>query len=383
MAGFIQQFLGGAWDGFTDTPLLRDYRHASEIFVNRGYDNAPKNSWQFHVYFKINNYMLPEDLAKFVDSDSFGVLVKTIDLPKIDAKVEELNQYNRKRLVQTKVTYSPIRVTFHDDNAGRIRRLWQAYFAYHYHDPKQPGNASARDAAATQLNTRNIYDSEISSNLNTWGYSGDPSRNSDSKIPFFASVEIYGFGIQDKKRVYSLYNIINPVIENFSQGTYSYSDPTGVMENTMTLRFETIKYHEGAFNDKTMSGLMRGFGDKPNYDTTPSPLSTGVNPSIKGAGGLFDTGKGILGDLQSGNYLGALQKAGKVSQTFKNVDNLKRIAKSELIAGATSAITNPEFVKNNIVTPIRNVSDKIHSSIQNSTKTKGMSSPPIVGDEGE
>jgi hypothetical protein len=54
-----------------------------------------------------------------------------------------MNQYNRKRIVQTKIKYDPIDISFHDDNGsgvgtanlgGTVRALWKAYYNYYYFD---------------------------------------------------------------------------------------------------------------------------------------------------------------------------------------------------------------------------------------------------------
>ena len=142
MAGFFQPFLRGALDGFADSPYLRDFQQGSKIFTTNNYGNAPKFKWLFHVYFDINKYLIAStNIEKiFPSTTNYGILVKSIDLPKYTLAVQEMNQYNRKRYVQTKISYDPIRVVFHDDNANQIRQLWFNYFSYYYNDPNQPNS---------------------------------------------------------------------------------------------------------------------------------------------------------------------------------------------------------------------------------------------------
>lgn len=129
MAGMFQEFLQGAVNGFFGTQTLRDYKHASKTFRSNAYANSPKFKWLFHVYFELNDTLTNKSLGLFPDPSLPGLLVKNINLPKFSIATAEMNQYNRKRFVQTKVSYDPIAITFHDDNAGTIRNLWYQYFS--------------------------------------------------------------------------------------------------------------------------------------------------------------------------------------------------------------------------------------------------------------
>lgn len=349
MAGFFQPFLRGALDGFADAPYLRDYQHGSKIFTPNNYGNAPKFKWLFHVYFDINKYLLTNtNIEKiFPSTTNYGLLVKSIDLPKYNIALTEMNQYNRKRYVQTKINYDPIRVVFHDDNANQIRQLWFNYFSYYYNDPNQPDNFT-RNAkageASRQLNPRNAYENDITTSQN-WGYIGEIPQytvtNSNgeflgkSKAPFFNSIRIYGFNQHN----WALYEVINPVIETFSHDNYNYYQTRDTMENQMTIRYETVKYYDGALDGKKPYEIVDGFGNTNEYDTTLSPLNTpGTNRSITGQGGLVDAIGGITEDLANGNIFGALQTAARTGRTFKNTKQVVAAAKSELISGVVGAI---------------------------------------------
>lgn len=72
-----------------------------------------------------------------------------------------------------------------------------------------------------------------------------------------------------------------------------------------------------------------------------SPIARpGANATVFGQGGLLDAGAGILGDLQSGSvlgYIGAAQKAARLSKTFKG-KNLGAIAASEAVTLGTQVL---------------------------------------------
>jgi hypothetical protein len=347
MAGFFQQILKGAGDGFFGSPFLKDYNHASKTFVTAAYGNSPKYKWLFHVYFDINKTAVAGDLVEkvFPPDTNYGLLVKSIDLPKFQIALEEMNQYNRKRLIQKKINYDPIRIVFHDDNANQIRHLWHAYFNYYYSDPSQPFNISTPGEAARQLNRVNTYDPDISKDQN-WGLKGDIQTSNAirsglyniNKTSFFRGIRIYGFNQHN----FALYELINPMIETFGHDTYNYYDTRGIMENSMSIKYETVKYLEGALNGEKPDSIVAGFGQDSTYDKQKSPLTVaGTNRSIMGKGGLLDSGVGILEDLSSGDPLRALraiQTGGRLSKTFKNSSQILAAAKSEAVSAVVGAV---------------------------------------------
>jgi hypothetical protein len=325
MAGFFQQVLKGAADGFFNEAYLRDFRHASKTFTTNGFANAPKFKWLFHVYFDIN-----PQVAKYpAQIANHGLLVKNIQLPKFNVTVAEMNQYNRKRNIQTKHSYDPVAVTFHDDNNGLIKKMWYDYYSYYYGDVT---------AATNKAGKRNIYDPDISGDQ-TWGYINEPSATNvtegQAKPQFFNSIKIFGFNQHN----FSAYTLNNPTIERFEHDTYDYYQTNSTMENRMTIRYESVGYEEGAINGQKPE-LIPGFGNQGVYDRLLSPISRpGGNKTIMGQGGLFDAGVGIIGDLSGNppNLLGAAVKGLNVAKAWKNPSAILTAAKSELVSGVTTA----------------------------------------------
>jgi hypothetical protein len=265
----------------------------------------------------------------------------------------EMNQYNRKRYVQTKLTYDPVQVTFHDDNAGAIRNIWYNYFSYYYYDTNNPRGTNATNAAGSPgnaialLNRKNTYEPDISRDQN-WGYLGEPANSTTSsalgiaKAPFFKSIRIYGFN----QHSFTLYELVNPIIERFEHDTYDYYQTNGIMENKMTIKYETVKYSQGALNGQDPGAIVQGFGAEANYDRRLSPITRpGANRNILGQGGLLDAGVGIIEDLQNGNLIGAIQKGGTLRNTFKNPQTILQTAKAELLAGLSNAAANPQTIR--------------------------------------
>jgi hypothetical protein len=347
MSGFFQNLLKGATEGFFGTPFVRDYTHASKTFTPNSYQNAPKFKFLFHTYFDINQEIYN---AGFDNRQNLGLLVKEIKLPNYTFDTSVLNQYNRKRIVQTKIKYNPITITFHDDNANQATKLWEAYYRYNYRDATSASTPTVNDALADQflgqsgslrsLNARDTYNP--TGNDTAWGYSGDAYSNRTVKVPFFNTIKIYGMNQHN----FTLYTLVNPVITAFDHDTYSYNEGNGIMQNTMTIEYETVLYDYGSIDGTQPDNIVTGFGREENYDRRLSPIIIpGANNKILGRGGLLDGVGGTLESLGTGNVLGAVISAGTTYNTFKNVD-LKQTAKLELLNGVNTVLTDPEKTRN-------------------------------------
>jgi len=342
MSGFFQDLLSGAVGGFFGSDYLRDYTHASKTFRPNAYENAPKLKFLFHTYFEINQELFD---AGVDGRQNYGLLVKEIKLPSYTFDTAQLNQYNRKRIVQTKIKYEPITITFHDDNASKATKLWEAYYRYNYRDGSKPnvmfsGNRGSNSGGDITYNNRNIYSSKVDGA--DWGYIGDTFTGSDRKIPFFKNITVFGF----YQHNFTAYTLINPIITSFQHDTYNYSEGAGIMQNTMTIDYETVVYNYGAIDGNNPDNIVTGFGSEENYDRRRSPIALpNSNARILGSGGLVDSVGGTLEALGSGNILGAIKTAGSAYYTFKDRD-LKQTAKQELLNGVSYALTNPNVTRN-------------------------------------
>ena len=132
------------------------------------------------------------------------------------------------------------------------------------------------------------------------------------------------------------------MITEWQHDTYDYSQGAGMMTNTMTIRYETVKYYSGAVGGAHPSNTVNGFADPAHYDTRRSALARpGSTATVFGQGGLIDAGIGILEDLESlasgrgglQNVIGAVQKAGTAYETFKD-KNIRSIVNQEVKQGA-------------------------------------------------
>lgn len=309
MAG-LNSILKGIGTGET----VRDFRHASKIFVDNNYELLPKPAFIFYVYFNINPQANVGVQANTMKKIEAGVLAKSVDLPKYRIDFKTYNAYNRKDNIQTKINYEPIQLVLHDDSANVVRDLWQSYMRHYYRDADYAINSSygANNYQQNKYTTRPT---------DVWGYSPVAANSVD----FFTSIHIYSMS----KRRYSLYELVHPKIESFEHGRHDNSATTALLENTMRLNYEAVNYSEG----DVFEGSVPGFNDR--YDNQPSPLTPfgGGTRSITGPGGAIDEATAIGTSLSQGNFLQAGFLALRAAKNLKGFD-FKKSAEAE----ATEAI---------------------------------------------
>lgn len=380
--------LRNAVTGFFGNPYLRDYTHAAKTFLPNSFENAPKLKFLFHTVFEINQEVLN------IPDTNLSVLVKSVRLPSFNIETQTLNQYNRKRLNQTKIKYDPIDITFHDDSGNTINSLWYRYYTYYYKDGQNP-QVVFNGARGSAPNTRNsgggvnagasdaLYNDRTqyipsTTGFSNWGYTGQgaPNTGSEKKIPFFKNITVFGIN----RHEWMAYTLINPIITKFGHDTYDYEQANGVMSNTMTIDYETVVYNQGVLEGGEKSGnLIKGFGDQTVYDKRVSPIAIpGSNAKVIGQGGLIDAAGGFVKDLTDGNVLNAIRTAGVTYNTFKNV-NVADIIQGEITKGLTNVLqgTNNPTRNTNWEIPVYGQTGSTPGT--NGNPYPSTSQPPAVG----
>ena len=232
---------------------LRDQEHAAKLFNTDQFRLAPKFDFLFHVSFGINITALKStDLVQRYGSE-INMLVKSIDLPTFTVTVDTVNQYNRKKNIQSTHSIGEFAVVFHDDNMGLINQLWQNYYSYYFADSNSAKSQGAYDRNATK-----------SSSYITTPYGLD----NNSTAPFFNYIKIY----QMARHEYVCYTLVNPIISSWAHRKMDYfSNKTH--DNDMKIKAEAVTYSADTFGANPPEGI-----DMSHYDFTPSPLSgTGRN----------------------------------------------------------------------------------------------------------
>ena len=186
---------------------LRDARHAQQIYNQNNFAFTPKTKHMYHVRFEFD-----PDVGNSATSNAFkfqkelSLLVKSADLPSFRASVENKQQYNRKKNIQTRVDYQDVRIGFHDDNTGVTRALLEEYYRYYFVDALKlidPANGSPRPGSA--FNPRDKYFGKVP----VYGLDNDKTN------PFFKYITIY----QLSRREWFAYTLVNPLLTAWDHGS--------------------------------------------------------------------------------------------------------------------------------------------------------------------
>ena len=326
----INNFLKGFQDGL---PGMKDYQHASRLYIDNNHKLMPKQKFLFHVVFNT-------DETLFVDGFNaneryeLNMLVKACDLPKYDLSYEEKTQYNKKMYTATRIAYDPVNITFHDDHADTVNAFWKKYYEYHIADSINMNN----DLTISKTKD-DYYDGIDKKSMTKFGMDTPKIRQK----PYLKGIEIF---VLHKQRFTSM-TLVNPVIGSFSHDNLDQADGAGVLNNVMQILYETVIYKSGIINRNNVPGFATI-----HYDNSPSPLTVlgGGTNSIFGPGGVVDGIGSVIRNVQSGNILGAILSA---SNTYNNAKKIKKSdAKEELKGIAKDGILNVAKQAGSITNPV-------------------------------
>lgn len=312
--GFLDNLVQGT---LNPKGSVGDFKHASRLYVDDVFKYAPKTKFLFFVNFELSKEAsdrFPILRQNFIPE--LNMLCKTVDLPQFSASIDVKNQYNRKKVVQTAIDYTPVNIVMHDDNFGVTTLLLEAYYKYYYGDSlvKDPSDA---------YNARNTYSA---SRVARYGLDNGTST------PFFRSIKLY----QLSRQQYTEFTLVNPLIERWGHDSMDQADGSGLSENTMVINYETVLYARGSVGEDNPATFASS-----HYDTTPSPLKVegGGVENLFNNGGVLDGAGGILGDFASGEV--GLSTLLTGANTLKNAKGLSRESIfQEGISIFNTAVTN-------------------------------------------
>ena len=321
---------------------LRDARHANQIYTQNNFAFSPKTKYMYHVRFDPN-----DEIGNSATSNVFrfqkelGVLVKSADLPSFRASVENKQQYNRKKNVQTRVDYQDCRIAFHDDNTGVTRALLEEYYRYYFVDANKVTNGV--DGA---YGTRDKYFSRVPS------YGLD----NDKRNPFFKSITIY----QLSRRNWVAYTLVNPLLTAWDHGGVD-SSGSEFNENTISVAYEAVQYTSGTVSGDTPAG----FADQSvGYDVTPSPLGYLDSAMIPG-----NTEKGLLPALVGLGTSALLNKA------FGNSNSLSKNILKQVATGVIGGVVTNVLSQNKL--PVPDPHNQQTPATSNSSNSRRLSSGQV------
>jgi hypothetical protein len=307
MSGLFNTYLNGTTAG---EPGLRDYKHAARTFIDGLYRLSPKMNSLFHVFIELNPAIAQQDPENPLALYEIGLLAKTAQLPKFTVQNSIMNAYNRKNIVQERINYDPISLTFHDDSADVIRNFWYGYYSYYYRDADHSQALYGQDYKYKQRQSQN------------WGFS--PKFQGPGTPNYINAIRIYSL----HQKSFSSYVLFRPTIQSFQHGEHMQGDYTP-LEHSMTIAYEAVQYEYGLVSAGTVTGF-----DIIHYDNTASPLSQNGLTNSFNLGGLIESTIGGVNNLNTGTYGTTGFNAVRAFNAFQNQDATSGVSALSLVASS-------------------------------------------------
>lgn len=231
----------------TSATMLASPNQASQIFRIDG--SSPVN---------LKNLFVVRFMKRSTNTSPLTFLAKSVERPSVQPTVEEINQYNKKRIIQTGVKYNPISCSLYDTADSAAQAMWIEYSKYYFGDYNQP-TASYRDDIIneTMLGNQEGYGIQIRQT------SSSDLQGINSQF-FFDGIEVYHVWGGE----FTSYRLLNPKIASFTPDELDY-EQNAVSMITLSLHYEGI-FHENegkpmsiaSGNSLSASFLRDAFGTK-------------------------------------------------------------------------------------------------------------------------
>ena len=249
----MADFFKSVWSALGDREFYwRDFRNAYHYNPSQ---DPPRQQFAGYVSF-----VLDRDLfGTFFDeanNDELRVrmssLVRTADFPQIEFKTQTLNEYNRKKIVNTGVEYQPVTIRVVDTASNAWLTLIMKYFAYHYMNPRNQNNVGERDVASVNYGQGGAE--FIASQFGAGGNfdSNKAGYNINENPHFFERIDYVVYHAQKGTQ----YSLINPVMTGFTHTPIDYAS-NELMEFTMTFQYESFTTYDQTNFDLTTVDLAR------------------------------------------------------------------------------------------------------------------------------
>tara|TARA_B100000902_G_scaffold127942_1_gene127331 strand:+ start:3085 stop:3735 length:651 start_codon:yes stop_codon:yes gene_type:complete len=190
-------------------------QHASEVFFGPGskagtegtYTAIPRQRFNFSLEIETPNKNL------------YFPRIQDLTLPGYSFDTQIVNQYNRKRVVQTKLNYGQLTVNFYDTNDGKFHNLLKKYIANYYNTANGISPIST-GGDVTSGDADTVLGEDFETNM---GFTpGFGNRY------FFPVIKVRQYGHANNVRTTKLTNCL---IISATGDTLSYSDSSSVLWN--------------------------------------------------------------------------------------------------------------------------------------------------------
>lgn len=136
--------------------------------------------------------------------------ISEIQMPAHSIKTQTLNQYNKKRTIQTGIDYTPISMSVYDTRDAEIERFLVGYNNHYYSSPMSDNYDIMKDDAISE----NFLSDESGKGFNL-----------TNNRYYITKIEIIRTSSDEDKNIIEIYN---PIITNIQADTLNYSESAPV-----------------------------------------------------------------------------------------------------------------------------------------------------------
>lgn len=399
----------------------KNSRHATNTFGldnNVLYNSYPRMPFEYYVKINLNNVGTAQRyISDFYTSpmwEQVSPLVKTAEMPAMKIETTVKNQYNRKRISQSKIDFEPIKIVFHDVVDGKTLKFWEMYYRYYFGDGNEPGMNIAREVtnASTMENQRALTSSDTYNFAQSRGIinTGASRPNSSAHTQQVGNKRelqnivkdtldnhLFGYNLSKVGNIRSLIEsieifqihagkfnqvtLVNPRISSFSQDTLSYSESSKTLELSFTFEYEyafyTIQNLDLGGNETNNTSSMSLFENSQHLEIPALSFTATLNDFIQSNNPMLTPESAAI--LNGRNVQSSVES---VYQAFPAFQDINRVSSSVLsgtldmgsnqriggINSSNSALSTLQTAKNKIQTrPFKSA-----AKIVSSTMYKGL-----------
>lgn len=321
------------------------------------YRNQPRFPFEYYININLNDVGTARQyIADYFNSTTWqqiAPLVKSIEMPSFKIETTPLNQYNRKRLSQTAISYDPVKVVFHDVADGKTLKFWEMYYRYYFADGSEPGMNNPKQSqqknqtysvesflknitpklnpaiANLPASVKNLFQSNAPTGANLPTSTNGEKRKITDIVEDNLENHNFGFNLQTIDNVRSLIQtidiyqvhggrfnqvtLVNPRIASFQHDTLAYATTDKTLELTFTFEYEYAFY---TIQNMQLTDPDKNRGGETNNNSSIEPFTHGEAlelPALAFNTTLLDFIESNNPLLQSDNPI--LQRIGKNTQT--------------------------------------------------------------------
>lgn len=250
------------------------------------YRNHPRLPFEFYIDLKLNNvgtaaYYI-QQYFNSAEWSQIAPLVKSVEMPAFEIETTPLNQYNRKRLSQTKIGFKPVKVVFHDVADGKTLKFWDMYYRYYFNDGNEPDKNMAKSSQSPNgtysvetllknitpsfnpkltglpASVKSLFQSSLPSGMNSPTDTVGSKQDLNNIVSNTLNNHNFGFNLPTVANVRNLIQtldiyqvhggrfnqvtLVNPRISSFSHDTLNYAEGGKTLELTFTFEYEYAYY---------------------------------------------------------------------------------------------------------------------------------------------